>query len=137
MAAGLSWLNKVLNITKPIKRIAAEITLPFSPTSGFVNQSRRTEPTIEKNRNIGTSVEKRCLVSKSGSLKTRKRRKSGEISQVAERTALLLASSIFSRTKEPRKYEQTATRNIIVHGSFVVIATVPGSARILGVRVDM
>ena len=65
-----------------------------------------------------------------------KRRKSGEISQVAERIALLLASSIFSRTKEPRKYEQTVTTNIIVNGSFVVIATAQGSARILGVRVD-
>ena len=100
----MSIWNK--NVAKPIKRIAAEITLPFSPISGLVNQSRRTEPTIEKNRNIGISVEKRCPVSKSGSLRTKKRRKSGEISQVAERTALLLVSSIFSLMKEPRKFHR-------------------------------
>ena len=131
----MSIWNK--NVAKPTKRITAEITLPFSPISGLVNQSRRIEPTSEKNRKIGISVEKRCPVSKSGSLRTRKRRKSGEINQVVERMALLLVSSILSLIKDPRKYEQTATTNIIVHGSFVVIATVPGSARILGVRVDM
>ena len=131
----MSIWNK--NVAKPTKRTAVEITLPFSPISGFVNQSRRREPTIEKNRNIGISVEKRCPVSKSGSLRTRKRRKSGEINQVMERRALPLLSSILSLMREPRKYEQMVTANIIVQGSLVVIATVPGSARIFGVLVDI
>ena len=76
-------------------------------------------------------------MSKSGTLRTRKRRKSGEINQVVERRALPLASSILSLIREPRKYQQIATINIIVQGSFVVIATVPGSARIFGVLVDI
>ena len=50
---------EIANVPNPMKRIAVEIMRPFSPISGFVSQSKRTDPTTEKKTNIGMSVEKR------------------------------------------------------------------------------